>query len=468
MKFYSDGIKIRDEYGRQRIFRGENTCIKSPDMSVQELKNVLDDAFANYRKAGDNIIRLGVTWALIEPEEGSYNDDVIRVLHNFVKKCADCGIYIMLDMHQDLYSSTFYGDGMPHWAIDSSIEPKKYMAIWAEGYFYMDCVQQGFCDFWHNKNGVQDKFISAWKHLASAFDDCENVIGYDYLNEPYPESNGRRLFTTFLENVAQNLYGKRPDLVSKYDGVNDRQGFLKIIMTLAGLVMRDGGPFEMLRRLDDYDKFGSAIKGLEQYTDEFNEKYYSPFIDKCNDAVAGDKLTFFEHNYFANMGVPFDISTKENYIYSPHAYDLFVDSPLYEKYSSNERIRFITDQIRENQLKMNIPVMFGEWGCWWKSGSKWIDHVEYVMDIMEKNQWSNIYWSYMHSNPEFCHRLNRPYPIAVCGDIIEYRTDSKSRTFTLTYRDCGDCDQPTEIYVPRRKTVKIDSKKGTRTVRIKY
>ncbi|MDD6603342.1 MAG: cellulase family glycosylhydrolase [Eubacteriales bacterium] len=468
MKFYTDGLVIRDQYGRQRIFRGENLCLKKPTLSPKQITKFLDTKLSYLKASGANIVRLGTTWAAIEPKEGRYNEAVIEAFHHFVKKCESMGIYVLLDMHQDLYSNLFhFGDGMPKWSVSSHIKPKRQIAIWAEGYFYMDGVQQCFCDFWNNRNNVQDKFVNAWVHFAKAFEDCDNIIGYDYLNEPYLERDGRKLFVTFLQNTVREIYNKNLDLHRHFDTCGDQQGFIRTVAEIAKVVAADGGPFGLLERMDSYEVFANSIKGLEEYTEDFNRRFYRPFVDKCHNAINKNCLSFFEHNYFSNMGVPFRIDTKERYIYSPHAYDLFVDSALYNKYSSNERIRLITDRIRANQLAMNVPVVFGEWGCG-AMGNEWIDHIEYVMDIMEQNQWSNIYWAYRHTNKEFCHRINRPYPVAVCGNIIEYKTDKDNRIFTVTYHDNGKCEAPTEIYVPGKGIHRIPCKKGTRTVRIKY
>lgn len=469
MKLYSDGLVLRDELGRQRIFRGENLCIKKPNISPKAIKKYLDIRFNKLHKAGFNLIRLGVTWALIEQREGKYNKEAVEVLHSFVKRCEKIGVYVMLDMHQDLYSKRFFGDGMPKWAVDMSIKPHRYMAIWAEGYFYMDCVQQGFYDFWHNKNGVQDKFIKAWKYYAESFNDCENVIGYDYLNEPYIERDGKRLFTAFLENLCEGLYGTRLDLYRRYgEQKSERNGFIRLVGDVAGVVAKNGGPVQLLHRMDSYEKFADAINGLDRYTTDFNKNYYQPFIERCDREINNGKISFFEHNYFSNIGIRFKIDTKEGYVYSPHAYDLFVDSPLYNSHSSNDRIRFITDEIRKNQIDMDVPVIFGEWGCG-AEGTKWIDHAEYVMDIMEKNQWSNIYWAYRHENKNFCDRINRPYPVAVCGDIIEYKTDSKSRTFTLTFNQSADMtDSDNIIYIPKKGYYRFKAGKGKNIVNIKY
>lgn len=468
MKIYADNTKIRDEYGRQRIFRGENICFKSPYYTAKSVKACLNNLFEYLLAAGDNILRLGVTWAWIEPKEGKYNQAIIDVLHDFVKKCEKHNIEIMLDMHQDLFSYKFFGDGMPSWVIDKGIKPKRYLAIWAEGYFYMDCVQQAFNDFWQNKDNVQEKFVKMWQYFASQFDDCKNIIGYDFLNEPFITDNGRNVFCTLVERVIKTNYNIDIDARSYFEKDGNHQAFIKLVSKLTAIISQNGGPKKLLAATDNYDQFKSIINGLDIFTKDFNQKYYQPFIDKLNDAVSQNGICFFEHNYYSNLGVEFEINTKKNYIYSPHAYDLFVDSPLYNNYSSNNRIKFITDMISQNQQAMNVPVIFGEWGCG-ANGTKWIDHIEYVMDIMEEHQWSNIYWAYRRQNKEFCHRINRPYPMAICGDIISYKTDSKSRSFTLEFIQAKELENmDNEIYIPRKGVYSFKAKAGRHKVTLKY
>lgn len=41
-KFYCDGLKIRDAYGRERIFRGMNICYKMPHLSAEKLLGFID------------------------------------------------------------------------------------------------------------------------------------------------------------------------------------------------------------------------------------------------------------------------------------------------------------------------------------------------------------------------------------------------------------------------------------------
>lgn len=58
-------------------------------------------------------------WQGVEPSRGLYNETYIRVLIDIVKEATDHGIYTLLDLHQDLYSEKFCGEGMPAWAVDA-------------------------------------------------------------------------------------------------------------------------------------------------------------------------------------------------------------------------------------------------------------------------------------------------------------------------------------------------------------
>ncbi|MGN0527482.1 MAG: cellulase family glycosylhydrolase [Eubacterium sp.] len=473
MKFYCDNMKIRDEHDRQRIFKGINLCMKDPKISPRRLKKFLYTAGSTSleacKKCGVNIIRLGITWALIEPKRGIYNNEALTVIKEFVNDCEDMGIYVVIDMHQDLFSKKFHGDGAPDWAIDDNIKGQKYLAIWAEGYFYMDSVQQAFSDFWNNKNGCLDDFARCWDYLRNYFKDCSNVIGFDYLNEPYVDKNGRKIFLEIVKRMYALSFGKDFDFEKYFIASKDRNGFIKSVLKIASAVKSPSGVKKLLSDIDDYGNFKNVIDGLEKYTDEFNKGNYQKFTDMMSGKNKTDKFNLFEHNYYANLGVNFDIDMPKNSIYSPHAYDLFIDSPLYDNYSSNDRVQYILDKIRDNQLKMNVPVIFGEWGGTGFTGEKWTEHIDYIYRQFEKNQWSSIYWHLDNNKKRLIEVFNRPYPCAVCGDITEYSTDVNSRTFTMRWVQADDCkDVKNIVFIPQLGFTEIDGKKGENSITMKY
>ncbi len=470
--FYCDNLKIRDEFGRERIFRGINLCIKKHNANKHLVYKELfkNGLFDDMTSVGVNIVRLGITWAAIEPHEGKYNDDVISALKEFIDKCAEHNIYVMFDMHQDLFAHYFHGDGAPKWAVDPTCtNPKKY-AIWAEGYFYMQGVQKAFNDFWTNRNNIQTKFIKMWSYVAESLSDCKNIIGYDYFNEPYIHKDGRKVFLTLASNVIKTVYGKDVNFEKCFKNCKDKTGFAKFALKAYSFIRTKKGLHNLLDTMDSEEKFYDAINGLEKYTNEFNNDYYQPFFDNaCKNINKKGILNIFEHNYYANMGLPFVIKTKENDVYSPHAYDIFIDSPLYNKYSSDNRVRCILREIRQNQLKMNVPVIFGEWGGS-SPGHEWLRHIDFIMDEFEKYHWSNIYWGYHFEKDELNKTFNRPYPVAVCGDIDEIKTDSKNHRFTLKWTCKNDFSDniKTEIYIPNKGIVTYKNKIGKNEIEITY
>lgn len=469
--FYCDGLFIRDEYGRQRVFRGINICLKLKNANVKEAKKNLlkDKLFENLKNSGLNLVRLGITWAALEERRGEYSRDMAEVLYRFAKRCESENIYVMPDMHQDLFSHDLHGDGAPGWAVDPSIKSKKQLAIWAEGYFYMSGVQRAFADFWENKNGVQDAFFACWKFLKEAFKGCTNIIGYDFFNEPYLQSGGREVFLNILNGVSVAA-GGNIDFHSYFNGGRERRGMILSVLKLLGLIKSPAGFSRLLAKIDSKEEFAKIVSGNEALTNRFNQSYYQPFFERACREIGGE-LRIFEHNYYSNLGIPFSIKTPENAVYSPHAYDLFVDSPLYNKYCSNNRLDFILSRIRENQLKMNVPVIMGEWGGISK-GANSLRHIEHIMDVFEKYQWSSVYWNFRIKDKKFLNTFNRPYPAAVCGDIEEIRTDSKRRKIFLRWTQPQACDAASPvknvIYIPGRGFTEYTGKQGENRIEINY
>ena len=107
-----------DEEGRTRIFNGMN--IDDKLVNCTEFRYKLDDEFfKKYRANGLDIIRLAITWQNLEPEPEKYNESYLKSIDEIFALAEKYGVYILLDMHQDLYSQNdgeSVGDGAPSWA----------------------------------------------------------------------------------------------------------------------------------------------------------------------------------------------------------------------------------------------------------------------------------------------------------------------------------------------------------------
>lgn len=468
---YCNGTDIYDEYGRQRIFRGVNICLKLKKADLSEAKKQLlrKKVVKNLKNAGVNIVRLGITWASLEENRGEYSAELANILHKFAKRCEKEDIWIMPDMHQDLFSHYFHGDGAPNWAVDPALESRKPHAVWAEGYFYMNGVQQAFSDFWQNKNNIQNDFVNCWKFLADTFSDCKNILGCDYFNEPFPHRGGREIFLNILNGVAKAA-GKNIDFNHYFTGKKEKSGMLMAALRFIFAVKTPSAFRALLNKLDDKKEFSKLVDGKEDIIADFSKNYYQPFINKMSTSV-NCGLDVFEHCYYSNLGIPFYIDAPENSVYSPHAYDIFIDSPLYNKYCSNERIDFILGRIRENQLKMNVPVIMGEWGGM-QGGKNTVSHIEHIMGAFEEYKWSSIYWNMKFDDGKLLSVFNRPYPAAVYGRIEEFRTDCENRKFTLIWYQPQSCQQYSKqsniIYVPGRGMAHFAGVAGKNKIEIEY
>ena len=139
-KIGARGLSFTDDKGRTRIFNGYNVvykgCGADPDGVIRYPETPDAGELSLLAKNGVNILRLGVTWAGIEPEMTRYNETYLAGVRATVRRCEAFGIYVFLDFHQDLFSAYCYcGDGAPAWACKDPAFGRKCRVIWAEGYF---------------------------------------------------------------------------------------------------------------------------------------------------------------------------------------------------------------------------------------------------------------------------------------------------------------------------------------------
>lgn len=123
-----------------------------------------------------NVVRLPVAWAYIEPEPGRYDTQYLSYVDQDIAWAKSLGLYIVLDMHQNYWSSQFktddgkIGNGMP---------------TWMTGNYSSD--QEGrlssVTNFWKSPL-LQQRFQLMWQFVASRYVNEPAVAGYDLLNEP--------------------------------------------------------------------------------------------------------------------------------------------------------------------------------------------------------------------------------------------------------------------------------------------
>ena len=200
-------MRLIDQYGRELYFHGVNVVYKVPPYvprtdTFDPIHSFVEEDMKILSELGLNVIRLGVMWPGAEPTRGKYNETYYNTLRYIIDTAYAHGIYTILDMHQDVLSEKFCGEGAPDWAVNtgdakhfpypfsfSSPGNRPSPQVCAEhtwsDYYITESVGRAFQNIYNNTDGLLDSLAQFWKKTASEFNDIISVIGYELINEPW-------------------------------------------------------------------------------------------------------------------------------------------------------------------------------------------------------------------------------------------------------------------------------------------
>ena len=147
---------------------------------------------------GFNLMRLPLSWSLLEPERGKVNQTYVDRVAQVVDWARAAGLYVIIDMHQNAYSRYVgrpsspplpggknpdlrYNTGAPAWATLTDGFPSEVYAGQRE---LNPAVLEAESNFWYNRGGIQDEYIASIAALAMRFRGESTVVGYSAFNEP--------------------------------------------------------------------------------------------------------------------------------------------------------------------------------------------------------------------------------------------------------------------------------------------
>ena len=176
---------------------GRNTAVES--MAVCRFDAEQIAAF------GYDVVRLAVSWSLLEPTPGHIDRTYLARIAQVVGWLRARGVYSVIDMHQDAWAKFLYtkpgetcppplspvhgaheADGAPDWASVHATPVCQAAAREVD-----PAVQEDFQKLWSDAAGpdgvgLQEHFARAVLALARRFHADPAVAGYDILNEPNP------------------------------------------------------------------------------------------------------------------------------------------------------------------------------------------------------------------------------------------------------------------------------------------
>lgn len=430
--YQSAGRWITDANGHVNIFHGVNLVSKYDPWLPTHAGLSEDDAeFLNNN--GFNNLRLGFNWAAIEPNMGEYNLHYVRDMLESYRILSDAGITVQIDMHQDMYSSKYQGNGHPEWSAQDDGLPAEPQRGFPQNYVVMPALGRAYDNFWLNRaaadgKGLQDHYAEAWRLVVEVFKDEPYMLGYNLMNEPFPGST--------WQTCAQP----------------------------AGCPVQDA---QLLAA------FHQRVTDVIRTVDTEAMIWYEPWLlfdfgaDSHHPALDDNNTGFAFHNYCLGGSGAFSIPGTPS-----------------EACALGEDIVFQNADRQADET--NSALMMGEFGA-----SNNYAEIKRVTDGADDYMMSWQYWHYCSScvaaaiidpnhpvdasndnviavdinrpltgsnvDQKKLDVLSRPYPQSIAGTPLEWNFDADSKTFTFSYTTIKangegrfDGNGNTVIYVPER------------------
>lgn len=192
---------------------------------------VAEAVFSRIAEDGFNLVRLPVIWEKLCAS-------VEQRLVEFVEAAARHGLFVLIDLHQDILGSVFrhpsdperHGTGFPREILEAAYAATSPDTPWREHEWHAPFTwQQNYRDNHQLKRCLQGlgsvlRDVKAHaSHVAALFEPQQNVIGYDVINEPMPPLTDDAYHSFFNELASALPSGKavampRADWLYRYTG----------------------------------------------------------------------------------------------------------------------------------------------------------------------------------------------------------------------------------------------------------
>lgn len=393
------GMQFVDGAGKPLLLHGINVVNKS--QAEGYTKNIEPADLATIRGWGMNCIRLGILWDGLERQPGKINEEYLDRIARIIGWAKAEGLYVLLDMHQDLYSVKF-SDGAPAWATLDEGKPYTPTAVWSDAYFTSEAVQTALDHFWANSPGpdgigLQDHYARAWRRVAERFRDEPAVLGFDLMNEPYPGRDNARnrlvMAAKLFALLPAKLGDKMPSPAKLANGADSPKGRQ-----------------QLAEWLNDQELFSAMLDAGTPIMQTFERERLQPMYVRVHRAIREvdtRHIIFIEPTTSANIGIPSTIAPladehgqrDKQQAYAPHAYDIVTDTPESGQGCSNARIELIFSRHARKASDLKMPLLIGEWGAYYENPNA-VEAAKFVVNQLDNLQCGDTYWDYQRKLKE--------------------------------------------------------------------
>merc|ERR1719487_1291645 len=434
-----------DDAGRARLFHGVNVVYKKapwypPYFPIDSDKSFGDADMKDLRRWGHNVVRLGVMWPGVEPSRGHIDQTYLRRMKDIVEQLGEHGIYSIIDLHQDVGSRRFCGEGIPEHYVDELLQNETSamsraqpfplprfpeMKMGENGYPSLeDCLKNNFGDYYDSEKvgalfkelytpgtPLNDGFLKYWDVVSKTFRNSKEVIAYELLNEPPTEC---------LTDPTDCRHDKYPYRI----GHQQEDKYLVPLYQAAAARIRKNDQKHLIfyestfyPKIFDTDAFGAPPLGSDPLQ-ALSYHIYCPIGWVMDDQACKAVQALYEHQF----------------------------TPFLDK-------------------NPGVGGFLTEFGAISGSSSD-LANVDRLLDWADSAFQSWAYWQYkfyhdyttMNQNEAFYDRngdletlkvktLSRTYPQAIAGVPVHMAFNKKSGRFDLEYKPNLNCTKNTEIYM---------------------
>jgi len=254
---------------------------------------------AQIRELGFDLVRLGISWSLLEPSPGDISKEYLDRIEQVVRWGAEQDIAFIIDFHTDFYSFSLnggsggasYKDGAPAWAVlNNTIDefPQYKRTVLDKVGFDWHTVA-AFETFYANQKpddsgdgmGIQEHYIRAFAETVSRFNEDPAVLGFEIMNEPAPSElrlldfSASKLYP-FYARVIQAVTGVRDGMPTcdESDAVSDDCAFPDLGINTEKVILFE--PMAVRNQLDFsvqrskvFTEYASVVYAPHTYTESF-------------------------------------------------------------------------------------------------------------------------------------------------------------------------------------------------------
>ena len=434
-----------DEEGRTIILRGVNVgqkggtyLPKHDEASIKEL----------VKETGINFVRFYIHWRKLEPKAHQFDSGYIREVARIAKSFTNAGVYVMIDLHQDVWGEPFSCSGAAAWTsmgLDRAQTPMTKGLPWQAQYLDRR-VYQSFNHFWNDDSlpgdhmSLQQHYAKALGLVAKELADNDMVLGYDMINEPFMGEEIEFALDELIEDLASDF---------------DNDVIRATIKSLAkgGNVTQEVGN-QLIKHFQKAENFKKTFKPFARATAAFEKRLANFYKNVGTEIRRHDQssILFLEPFALAGVGLPSFLQNPgfDNIVYTPHLYDCFMDSGLpYD--NDDSRVLNALEAHVQTAKRLEAPLVIGEWGHLPKQADKL--HVakhfaNTVCSAVNSVHCGSAYWDHDPGDEKKDHFRSafHPYARRVAGTInkMEY----VDGVFRLTYEPAQDVTAPTVVALP--------------------